>query len=111
MAGFFRNLVERQIQKAMAEGKFKSLEGEGKPLADSGGDGISDAATQVAVHLMVEAGAVPEEFTLKKQLDALREAYRAATTDAERRTVMTAMSDLDLRYNIAVEARRKFMVP
>ena len=111
MASFFRDLIERQIQKAMAEGKFKSLAGEGKPLADPPGDGISDAATQVAVRLMVEAGALPEEFTLKKQLDALREAYRAATTDAERRVVMTAISDLELRYNIAVEARRKFMAP
>ena len=34
-----------------------------------------------------------------------------STTEAERRTVMAAMSDLDLRYNIAVEARRKFMAP
>ena len=95
----------------MAEGKFKSLEGEGKPFGDHDGDGATDAATQAAVRLMVEAGAMPEEFTLKKRLDALRVAYRAATTDAERRAVMTAISDLELRYNIAVEARRKFMAP
>lgn len=111
MAGFFRHLVERRIQKAMAEGQFKSLEGQGKPLADLDGGAISDAATQVAVRLMVEAGAVPKEFGLKKQLDAAREAYRAATTDAERHTAMTAIADLELRYTIAVEARRKFMAP
>lgn len=111
MAGFFRNLIEQQIQKAIAEGQLKNLDGAGKPLAALDGDGITDATTQVAVRLMAEAGAVPEEFALKKRLDAAREAYRAATTDAERRAAMTTIADLELRHAIAVEARRRFMAP
>lgn len=111
MSRSYRELVERQIQKAIAEGQFKHLAGEGKPLADHSGEAYTDMATQVAIRIMAEAGALPEEFRLRKLLDAAREVYREAKGEQEQRVAMSVIADLDLRYNLAVEARRKFMAP
>ena len=104
-------LVERQIQKALAEGKLQGLEGEGKPLPDRSGEAFSDMATAVAVRIMAEAGTLPEEFKIKKLLEAARENYQAAKTEDEKHVAMALIAELEQRYNIAVEARRSFMAP
>jgi hypothetical protein len=106
-----RELVERQIQKAITEGKLSGLAGEGKPLPDRSGQAFTDMGTQVAMRIMAEAGALPEEFRLKKLADAARQTYCDATTDEARQIAMRVIAELDLRYNIAVEARRRFMQP
>jgi hypothetical protein len=105
------HLVERQIQKALAEGKLQGLEGEGQPLPDRSGEAFSDMATAVAVRIMAEAGTLPEEFKIKKLLEAARENYRAAKAEDEKRVAMALIAELEQRYNIAVEARRRFMAP
>ena len=58
---------------------------------------------------LAEAGALPEEFKIKKLLEPAKQAYREATGDDEKRLAMALIADLEQRYNIAVEARRKFM--
>ena len=109
MSRSLRNLVERQISKAIAEGRLKHLEGEGKPLPDHTGEAFTDMATQVAVRIMAEAGTLPEEFKIKKLLESAKQTYRAAKSEEEKRLVMALVADLEQRYSIAVEARRKFM--
>jgi len=68
MSRTLARLVERQILKALAEGTLDNLEGSGKPLPDRSGKAFTDMATRVAVRIMAEAGALPEEFRLKKKL-------------------------------------------
>ena len=109
MSHSFNRLVERQIQKALAEGQLQGLAGEGKPLPDRSGEAFTDMATAVAVRIMAEAGTLPEEFKIKKLLDAARESYRDAASEEEKRIAMALIADLEQRYNIAVEARRRFM--
>lgn len=111
MSHEFRDLVERQMLKAIAEGKLQGLEGEGKPAPDRTGEVCTDMATQAAMRIMAEAGALPEEFRLKKLLDTARQTYRDACNDEEKRAAMIVIAALDPKYNVAVEARRKFMAP
>jgi hypothetical protein len=111
MSRDLRQLVERQIAKAIAEGKLAGLAGEGHPLPDRSGQAFTDMATQVAVRIMAEAGALPEEFRLRKLLDAARAAYPQAEGPEAKRLAMALIADLELRYNVAQEARRKFMSP
>lgn len=58
---------------------------------------------------MAEAGALPEEITLKRALDAARTAWAEASDPAEKQRRMAAIADLELRYAIAREARMKFL--
>ncbi len=111
MSRDWRLMAERQIQKALAEGQLSGLEGEGKPLPDRSGMAFTDMATEVATRIMAEAGAVPEEFKLKAALDAARAAH-ADADGAEARILASALvAELEMRYNMAVEARRAFMKP
>ncbi|MEM6482951.1 MAG: DnaJ family domain-containing protein [Pseudomonadota bacterium] len=109
MSRALRELTERQIAKALAEGQLRDLEGEGRTLPDRSGEAFTDMATQVAFRIMAEAGALPEEFTLKKALLAARAAYGGAETETEKRLAMALIADLEQRYHIAQEARRAFM--
>lgn len=111
MTQSFERLVEQQIQKALAEGKLRGLEGEGKPLPDRSGEAFIDMATAAAARIMAEAGALPEEFKVKKLLDAAQQSYREAEGEDAKRVAMALIADLQMRYNIAVEARRRFMGP
>ena len=103
----FDRLVDRQIQKAIAEGQLSGLKGEGKPLSISS----SEAFVAVAGRIMAEAGALPEEFKIKKLLEAAKQNERDAEGDDAKRLAMALIADLERRYNIAVDARRRFMGP
>ncbi len=104
-----RTLVEQQIRKAEAEGKLSGLQGEGKPLPDHPEEAYMDAADAIGRRIMAEAGAVPEEITLNRQLAAAKEAYRAAKGTPEEKAAMAKVSEFQMKLSIAAEARRKFM--
>ena len=111
MSRSLARLVEQQIAKAIAEGQLKGLAGEGEPLPDRSGEATGDVVTAIAMRIMAEAGAVPEEFKWKKALDAARANYAEASSEEKKRAAMALIAELELRYNIAVEARRSFMKP
>ncbi|MBY6002681.1 DUF1992 domain-containing protein [Salipiger bermudensis] len=108
MASWHR-LTEAQIRKAEAEGTLSGLAGEGKRLPDRPGDALIDAGDAAGYRIMAEAGALPEEIRLKAQLDAARADWQAATTEADKRRHMGRIADLQMRYEIARDARRKFL--
>lgn len=109
MSRVFERLVEQQIRKAVAEGRLQGLAGEGKPLPKR--QGLADTATGIAMRIMAEAGAVPEEIRLAKLLEAARESWRNTDSEEEKRIAMALIADLEQRRNIATEARRKFLAP
>lgn len=104
----FRNLIERQLAKAQAEGQLQGLEGEGKPLPDRSSEAYADAGMAAGMRIMAEAGVVPEEFSLKDQLAAARREYAALTDPEARKAAMARISDLEMRYNMARDARKSF---
>lgn len=104
-----RQLIERQLLKAKAEGKLEGLEGEGKPLPERPEEAVVDPAMAAGYRIMAEAGALPEEFRLQKELDQARADWRAATDEAEKKRLMARIADLEMRHNIARDARKKFM--
>ena len=70
MTRAFRTLVERQIGKAAAQGQLTGLAGEGRPLPDRAGEALVDPALAAGHRIMAEAGALPEEFRIKAELEA-----------------------------------------
>ena len=102
-------LAERQIQKARLTGQLQGLEGEGKPLPDRPGDAFVSPGDAVGFRIMAEAGVLPEEIILKKQVLAQR-AHLATLTDlSARKAAMADLARLEMRQAIAEEARRKFL--
>ena len=104
-----RNLVERQILKAGAEGQLSGRDGEGQPLPDRPGEAFTDPAIAAGHRIMAEAGVTPPEFELKKQFYAARLAYQKLSDPQEKRHAMARIAVLELRYHLARDTRRAFM--
>lgn len=102
-------LAERQIQKARLKGQLQNLEGEGKPLPDRPGDAFVSPGDAVGFRIMAQAGVLPEEIELKKQVTAQRAHLATLTDEAERKVAMAELARLEMRQAIAEEARRKFL--
>ncbi|GKY87176.1 DUF1992 domain-containing protein [Sinisalibacter aestuarii] len=102
-------LAERRMLAALAEGKLQNLQGEGKPLPRHYEDAFLDPGEAVGYRIMAEAGWVPAELDLNKQLIAAKAAWRMAQSPAEKRAMMARIADLDMRHEIAREARLSFM--
>ena len=108
MAWSWHALTERQMRKALAEGKLSKLEGEGKPLPDRTADAFVDPGLAVGHRIMAEAGVRPPEFALKEELEAARRAYAALTDPAEKKAASARIADLEMRYNLARDSRKAF---
>ncbi|MGR3707049.1 DnaJ family domain-containing protein [Sulfitobacter sp.] len=104
----FRELIERQITKARAQGELDDLEGEGKPLPDRPEDRLVDPGMAAGMRIMAQAGVKPEEFELKEKLNAARLAVTQESDPDKRKELMTRCSELEMRYNIARDARKSF---
>lgn len=102
-------LAERQIQKARLKGQLQGLEGEGKPLPDRPGDAFVSPGDAIGFRIMAEAGVLPEEITLKKQVAAQRTELATLTDDSARKAAMARLAQLEMRLAIAEESRRKFL--
>ena len=104
-----QNLIERQIQKARLRGQLTELEGEGKPLPERPEEAFVDVGEGVGFRMMAQAGVVPEEIQIKKELDAHKANLAKLTDPEDRKQAMAEFARLELRYNIAREARQKFL--
>lgn len=106
---WLERLAERRMLLARAKGQLIGLAGEGKPLPDRTGDAFVSAGEAVAFRMMAEAGALPEEITLKKAADAQRDVLAGLTDPSERKAALAKLADIEMRRAMAIEARRKFM--
>lgn len=109
MSPWLDRIAERQMLKARAEGKLSGLAGEGRPLPDRPGDAFIDPGEAIGFRIMAEAGALPEEITLKKAAEAQRARLAALTNPTERNAAMARLAEIEMREAMAREARRRFL--
>jgi hypothetical protein len=102
-------LAERQIARARLRGDLEKLEGEGKPLPEHPENAFVDAGDAVGFRIMAQAGVLPEEITLKKQVILARAELANITDPDTRKAAMARLADLEMRQAIAAEARRAFL--
>lgn len=107
--GWLSRLVERQIERARAQGDLQGLKGEGQPLPDRTGDAFVSAADAVGFRIMAEAGVLPEEIELRKAIEAERARLAGLTAPAARKASMAELARLETRRSIATEARKRFL--
>lgn len=90
------DLISAKIRAAEAEGAFDNLPGAGKPLPP-----CDDPANAVLNRIMKENGAVPEAVSISRELARLRAELREVADRTERRRIITEMSLLEARLEIA----------
>ena len=102
-------LAERRIQAARLRGGLQGLAGEGQPLPERPGDAFVSAGEAVGFRIMAEAGVLPPEIVLKKQVAEAARHLAGLTDAAERKVAMARLADLQMKQAIAEEHRRKFL--
>lgn len=104
------NVVEEIIQDAMARGEFDNLPGAGKPL-DLDAYFALPEDQRLAYTALKNAGYVPEEVTLLKEIKALKEKIAGCSTATDRQTLTREIEQRMLKFNLLQEqkqtARRK----
>ena len=104
--GWLERIAERMMLKARAEGKLTGIEGEGRPLPDRP---IETHSTAAGFRIMAQAGVLPPEIVLKKQVIAARARLADMPEGPERAALLAEIARLQMRQAIAEEARRRFM--
>lgn len=95
-------IAEQRIREAMERGEFDNLPLHGQPLK-------LDDLTSVPEHLRMgykilkNAGVLPEEMQLKKEIVSLKTLLDVCHDEAEKQTLQQKMNAKVLRYNMMME--------
>ena len=101
----FDRAIEEIIQAAMARGDFDNLRGQGKPQDHS--DYFSMAEEdRLAFTVLKNAGYVPAEIELLKEIDVLRGQLDAAESEVARRYLTKQIDEKTLAFNLMQEQKQ-----
>ncbi len=93
-------IAERKIREAMERGEFNDLPGAGRPLTmDEDLSGVPDEL-RAAYKILKNAGFVPPEVELRKEIVSLREMLGQLEDDDERRTLRRQLDFKLLKLNM-----------
>ncbi|HEV3469935.1 MAG TPA: DUF1992 domain-containing protein [Pyrinomonadaceae bacterium] len=101
----FEKLVEQKIREAQAAGEFDALEGAGRPV-NLDAYFATPEGLRAGYAVLKNAGVVPEEVQLLKEVDALKRRLEACADAAERERLGRQLGELTLKYSLLAERRR-----
>lgn len=89
-------IAEERIVAAIRRGEFDHLEGAGKPL-ELDDDALVPPELRMAFRILKNAGYVPPEVEMLRDLRALERAIALAESDAEKRRLALKLSLIETR--------------
>jgi hypothetical protein len=96
---------EAEIKKAMARGDFDNLSGKGKPL-DLESYFKTPEHLRLAFHILKDAGFVPPEIKLKKEIELLKQKRDATDDEDEKSRLNREIVQKTAMYAMAIEQLR-----
>jgi len=103
----FEDLVEDKIKKAMAAGEFDNLQGKGKPLDLSFYRQVPEHL-RPAYHILKNAGFVPEEIRLKKEMELIKEKIAKSDSTEDKDRLRKELSEISQQYHFYMEYNKQF---
>jgi len=100
----FDKLVEQKIREAQAAGEFDGLEGEGRPI-NLEAYFNTPAELRAAYAVLKNAGVLPEEAAVLKELNEATARLEDCRDEAERERLTRALQYIQLKYDIMIERR------
>ena len=95
----FEIIAEQRIREAMERGEFDGLPGAGRPLKLDD-DAMVPAELRVAYKILKNAGCLPPEIELRKEIVTLRDLLRSVADDAERTSAIRELNNKLLKLGI-----------
>lgn len=92
-------IAEERIREAMNRGEFDNLPGAGKPLSLED-DSLVPPELRVAYKVLKNAGCIPPELELRKEIITLKSLLAAIEDDGERRRKARELDAKLLRLNL-----------
>lgn len=92
-------IAERKIQEAMAQGAFSDLPGKGKPLPQEELSGVP-AEYRMAYKILKNAGFIPEEIELRREIVNLRNLLTALEQSPEKEQRLKELNFKILKFNM-----------
>jgi hypothetical protein len=103
----FDKIVEKKIQEAMQNGEFDNLPGKGKPLNFEDLSGVPEDL-RMGFKVLKNAGLLPEEMQLKKEIYNLEQLISTVETDLDKKEAAKAkLVDKILRYKMMTEKKKR----
>lgn len=99
-----RMLAEERIAEAIRKGEFDNLPGAGKPLPPDDMDSVPEEL-RVSYKLLKNAGMIPEEMQLRKEMITLGDLISVCQDDNERKKLQGELSAKKLRYQSLMSER------
>ena len=100
----FERIAEQRIREAMERGEFDNLPGMGKPLPKDELDNVPPEL-RMAYKILKNAGILPEEVELRKEIYSLQQLIDACYDDEEMKGLVKQLNAKQLRYNILMEQK------
>ena len=96
---WLERLAEERIREAMERGEFEDLPLAGKPLPLKSNVSVPEDL-RLAYKILKDAGFLPPELELRKEIVSLRELLATVEDDVERLKLGRRINDLVLRLNL-----------
>ncbi|AFM39470.1 protein of unknown function (DUF1992) [Desulfosporosinus acidiphilus SJ4] len=106
MSSIFDKIAEDRIQEAFRNGEFDNLPSQGKPISL---DYWASLPVEIRAGLMVlkNAGFVPEEVQLLKDIEELRERLVCCESQEEKLAIHREIEEKRLKYNLITEYKKR----
>ena len=101
----FDKLVEQKIREAQEAGEFARLEGAGRPV-NLEAYFATPAELRAGYAVLKNAGVLPEEAALLKEINERAARLDAARDPAERERLRREIGELKLKYDLLNERHR-----
>jgi len=94
----FEKIIEERILQAQRRGEFENLPGSGKPLEIEDDRHIPEDL-RLAYKILKNAGCIPPEIELKKEIHQTRDLLAAMDDTAQKYRTLTRLNYLILKLN------------
>ena len=102
----YETFIEKQIQKAIAEGKFDNLEGSGKPI-DLDDYFATPEDIRVGYSVLKSHKFVPEEVDRLKEIGELKEKIKNCADEDERRKMTKILNEKNMALSMILERNKR----
>ncbi|HKJ69470.1 MAG TPA: DUF1992 domain-containing protein [bacterium] len=103
-------MVEQKIQEAIDRGDLDNLPMKGKPLLFHS-DPRMPREIRGAYKVLKNAGMLPEEMQLRKEIHSIKALLQACDIVQEKRQLARRLNDKQLRYELLMERHRNRAYP